>query len=127
MSQHTQRQGAESIPGAPLAGLHDSWLHVLQLVNELEHETGLDLSFNQRHRSDPQTTAFQWNTVCAATLLRVMGKEQLQLSALATAQTFSTGCSGFETAGLGVHCLKIGMQRVNIGCQLNPLASCVAA
>ena len=100
---------------------------VMERVAALELELGLPGSFTQDHRGSPTSRAFEWNSICSGALVQILGRQELGTSALCTSRLYSTGCSGFETVGIGVHCLKSGLRRLNIGCNMAAVAGCVSA
>ena len=109
------------------SGAAASFESILQTVVSLESELGLQPSFTAQHRADPVAKAFDWNALCPGSLLRILGRNELESSALCKSQAYRTGCSGYETVGLGLYCLKEGLRRVNIGTDMFHLAACVCA
>ena len=98
---------------------------VMRDVAMLEHELGLRASFTSAHRADPEYSAFQWNSVCSGAILECLGRVELEASSLCREGTrYSTGCSGYETVGISVHCLKAGFRKANIGIDMCALAAC---
>ncbi len=96
---------------------------ILARVERIEMELGLGNYL--AYRKDPETAAFKWNSVVAGTLVDILGPNALRRSALVTARSFRTGCSGLETVGLSVECLKVPLWNLGYSVQMQLLCSCV--
>ena len=111
---------------ALLSDARQSLESVRRDVVTLERELGLRGGFT--HRADAEAAAFEWNSICSATILEALGRVELEASSLCHKGTlYSTGCSGSETVGIAMKCLQAGFSRINIGVDMFALSGCVSA